>query len=88
MTGTQCIDGNICVVAFLPDVPETLDWVVELKKVANAFRGQNVQIFWIEMGQNTDCEDELFIENGSRPQVIAYESSEPVYRDLKTQLTA
>ena len=40
------------------------------------------------MGQNSDCEDELFIKDEGQPRVIAYESSEPVYRDLKTELTS
>ena len=88
MAGTQCIDGNICVVAFLPVSQETLDWIFELKKVANTFKGHNVQIFWIEMGMNTDCEEALFIKDEGQPRVIAYESKEPVYRDLKEQLTA
>ena len=40
------------------------------------------------MGLNSDCEDELFIKDVGQPRVIAYESSEPVYRDLKTELTS
>ena len=74
--------------AFLPVVKETLDWIIELKKVANAFKGHNVQIFWLEMGQNEDCEEEMFIKDEGKPRVIAYESSEPVYRDLNTELTS
>ena len=87
MTGTQCFDGNICVLAFLPVSNQTLDWILELKKVANAFKGHNVQVFWIEMGVNKDCEEDLFITDEGKPRVIAYESSEPVYRDFKRELT-
>ena len=87
MSGTQCIDGNICVVAFLPVSHETLDWIIELKKVANAFKGHEVQIFWIEMGENVDCEKALFMTDEGHPRVIAYESSEPVYRELGMQLS-
>jgi hypothetical protein len=51
-----CIDGSLCVVAFLPESTDRDQQVKDLGLLAGKWRTSNVRVFWLERGANTECE--------------------------------
>jgi len=55
-----CKDGNLCLVVFLDDQNQFFEQeLAAMGNTAKMFKDDNIQIFWIAKGDNSDCEDSL-----------------------------
>ena len=70
-----CTEGSLCIVAFLHEAISRQERIAELGLLSGKWYGKNVKVYWLEAGQNADCEAELNLSE-DKTTLIAFKPTE------------
>lgn len=82
----MCQDGSLCILAFLPRGVYQQNMVNDMAELEKLGETSGVSLFWVEHGQYTDCESNLYLKDDVA-QVIAFRYEVDSYQLMHTDFT-